>query len=131
LADWWAGVRASPTAMHALAGAPVTAAAGLASPERFFGMLEAAGLTILRRPLPDHAALDPRPWDGDAGVVVLTEKDAVKIPADASDAGSIHVATLDFELPASALAALSALLGPLKKPPRPNRPHPPTSPPPT
>jgi tetraacyldisaccharide 4'-kinase len=131
LADWWAGGRASLTAMHALAGQPVTAAAGVASPERFFGMLEAAGLTILRLPLPDHAALDPRPWAGNAGLVVLTEKDAVKIPADAPDAGSIHVATLDFELPASAHAALSALLGPLKKPQRPNRTPPPTSPPPT
>lgn len=131
LPDWWAGVRASSTAMRALVGAPVTAAAGLATPERFFGMLEAAGLTIRRLPLPDHAALDPRPWANDAGPVVLTEKDAVKIAADAPDAGSVHVAPLDFELPASAHAALSALLGPLKKPHRPNRAPPPTSPPPT
>ncbi|HEY6133957.1 MAG TPA: tetraacyldisaccharide 4'-kinase [Rubrivivax sp.] len=116
LAEWWAGAAPRLSDLQSLAAAPLTAAAGMAVPERFFSMLEAAGLTIQRLPLPDHAAFEPRPWAHDAGTVVLTEKDAVKIPADVADAGSIHVATLDFELPASSRAALAALLGPLKAP---------------
>jgi tetraacyldisaccharide 4'-kinase len=116
LAEWWAGEAPRQSDLESLAAAPVTAAAGMAVPERFFSMLEAQGVTAQRLPLPDHAAFDPRPWAHDAGTVVVTEKDAVKIAADAADAGSIHVATLDFELPASSRAALAALLGPLKAP---------------
>lgn len=121
LAAWWAGEPASPVALRALAATPVAAAAGLAAPERFFAMLESAGLQIQRYPLADHASLDPRPWPAGAPQVVITEKDAVKIAADAPDAASIHVATLDFDLPASAGVALAALLGPLKRSARPSK----------
>jgi tetraacyldisaccharide 4'-kinase len=98
------------------------AAAGLAAPEKFFGMLEARGLTIRRLPLADHASFEPRPWASKPGLVLVTEKDAVKLPADADDASAIHVVTLDFELPAAALVSLRALLPPptaarTKKPP--------------
>jgi tetraacyldisaccharide 4'-kinase len=121
LAEWWAGEPASPGALQALATHPVAAAAGLAAPERFFAMLESAGLQIQRFPLADHASLDPRPWPADLPAIVITEKDAVKIAADAPDATAIHVATLDFVLPASAVVALAALLGPLKRSTRPGK----------
>jgi tetraacyldisaccharide 4'-kinase len=114
LAAWWAGEAASPVALQALAAAPVAAAAGLAAPERFFAMLESAGLQIQRYPLADHASLDPRPWPADTSAAVITEKDAVKIAGDVPDAASIHVATLDFGLPPSACVALGAMLDPLK-----------------
>lgn len=79
------------------------AVAGTGHPERFFAMLESAGLTIVRCPLPDHATLRPRPWIDDGMPVLLTEKDAVKVRPDDVDLPSIHVATLDFQLPEEVL----------------------------
>jgi tetraacyldisaccharide 4'-kinase len=57
----------------------IVAAAGIGNPERFFGMLEAAGLRFSRLPLPDHYAFHDNPFAGlDADVILITEKDAVK-----------------------------------------------------
>ena len=68
-------------------GRRVCAMAGIGRPERFFGQLEAMGLTLERRPFPDHhtyTAADVAINDGD--VLLMTEKDAVKCwpfaPAD-------------------------------------------------
>lgn len=59
--------------------ARIVAAAGIGNPERYFGMLEAAGLDFARMPLPDHYAFHENPFDGvDADVILITEKDAVK-----------------------------------------------------
>jgi tetraacyldisaccharide 4'-kinase len=115
LAGWWRGEPPSTAALEALRGAPLLAAAGIAAPERFFSMLEAAGLTLRRWPLPDHAALDPRPWPADAGRVIVTEKDAVKIRPDAPDTASIHVAALDFRLPDHLVDEMLAWLPPRRK----------------
>jgi tetraacyldisaccharide 4'-kinase len=112
LRAWWAGDAASAQGLQALAGRPLLAAAGIASPQRFFDMLTAAGLRFDPLPLPDHAALEPRPWPAQTPCVVLTEKDAVKIPASAPDADKIHVATLDFPLPGETVDALLAWLEP-------------------
>ena len=60
-------------------GRRVVAMAGIGRPERFFGQLEAMGLTLERRPFPDHhtyTAADVAIEDGD--VLLMTEKDAVK-----------------------------------------------------
>ena len=112
LRDWWAGAAPRPVVLAALRGRPVLAAAGLAEPERFFAMIEAAGLTITRLPLPDHAGFDTLPWPADAPCVVVTEKDAVKLPPGQAGTASVHVVTLDFRLPDEALGALRAWLGP-------------------
>lgn len=57
----------------------VAAAAGIGNPERFFGMLRAAGLVIQSLSLPDHHDFLDRPFDGvQADVILITEKDAVK-----------------------------------------------------
>jgi len=118
LADWWQGRPAPAWAFDALRGGRVVAAAGIAHPERFFAMLEAAGLQIRRLPLPDHAQLIPRPWADSVEPVVVTEKDAVKLSPDAPDGARIHVATLDFMLPPQVVAAVLAAL-----PPPAHRPH--------
>lgn len=118
LAHWWRGDASGDTDAAALHAAPFTAAAGIGEPERFFGMLAALGLQFARLPLPDHAALDPRPWPAGEGLVVVTEKDAVKLRADAPDAGRIRVAALDFVLPEALRHALHALLPPPTRPPR-------------
>jgi tetraacyldisaccharide 4'-kinase len=115
LPDWWQGRPASRDALDALRGRPVLAAAGLAHPERFFGMLRANGLTITPL-LPDHFDYAALPWPHDAADVIVTEKDAIKL--DASRAGStrIWVAPLDLALDAAFHAALTSLLPPPRKP---------------
>jgi len=106
LDDWSRGAPASREALHALRGRPVLAAAGIGDPERFFAMLEAEGLTLERRPLPDHAAFATLPWPADTPDVVITEKDAVKLAGRALGRTRVWVATLDFGLPAALATAL-------------------------
>ncbi len=66
-------------ALAALAGRRIVAAAGIGNPQRFFGMLRAAGLQPGELPLPDHHDFLDRPFDAvDADVILITEKDAVK-----------------------------------------------------
>jgi len=60
-------------------GSTVHALAGIGNPERFFRLLEAIDIDVIRHPLPDHAdiTLDDLDFDDDLDVV-MTEKDAVK-----------------------------------------------------
>jgi tetraacyldisaccharide 4'-kinase len=65
--------------LAAFAGSSVHAVAGIGNPERFFRMLEAAGIRVLPHPLPDHARIAPADVRfEDANSVLMTEKDAVK-----------------------------------------------------
>lgn len=117
LADWWAGQAASLSCLAVLARnkTRVTAAAGVAQPERFFDMLRAAGLEIIALPLPDHHAYVTLPWPADAADVIVTEKDAVKLRPEVlavSGATRVWVAPLDFSADAAFDAALLALLPP-------------------
>lgn len=80
----------------------VDAVAGIGHPERFFSMLESAGLAVDRHPFIDHhdfTADDLAPFD--QKTVLMTEKDAVKceqfarpnhwyVPATASVAGAFE-----------------------------------------
>jgi tetraacyldisaccharide 4'-kinase len=106
LRDWWSGAAPAPEALAALRGRPLVAAAGMAAPQRFFAMLEAAGLAIAPLPLPDHYPFDARPWPADATDVLLTEKDAVKLPPQADARPRLWVVGLDFRLPDGFVAAL-------------------------
>ena len=115
LKDWWRGRQASRDALDALRGMSVHAAAGVGHPSRFFRMLEAAGLQVSGISLPDHAALDPRPWPADAPCVIVTEKDAVKLPPQAADTAAVQVATLDLCLPDVLLGPLCQRLEPLRR----------------
>ena len=63
----------------------IVAAAGIAAPERFFGMLRGAGLKVDEVPLPDHHDFAVSPFFGrDYDVALVTEKDAVKCRASAA-----------------------------------------------
>lgn len=79
-----AAVQLSDGATRALgtfAGSAAHAVAGIGNPERFFVMLESAGLSVQRHPRPDHAPLAAADLEfGDGLPVLLTEKDAVKLP---------------------------------------------------
>ena len=116
LAGWWAGEPATEQALRALAdsGEPLTAAAGLAHPPRFFDMLSATGLRFTPLPLPDHHDYPTPPWPASTAHVIVTEKDAVKLrPERWAQAGAlpqIWVAPLDFQCDAGFHAALRALL---------------------
>lgn len=68
----------------------IVAAAGIGNPERFFSMLQTAGLRFGAMPLPDHFDFAGYSFaDVNAALILITEKDAVKcrhIPALAQDA---------------------------------------------
>jgi tetraacyldisaccharide 4'-kinase len=98
LADWRAG-RRDGVPLSSFAGRRVVAAAGIAAPQRFFAMLEAAGLTLDRLPLPDHHPFDTLPWPAATPEGVLTEKDAVKLDPARVGATRVWVVGLDFALP--------------------------------
>ena len=110
LAAWWQGQAATQAALMALRGRPLVAAAGVARPQRFFGMLRDAGLSITPMPLPDHHDYETLPWPPATADVVLTEKDAIKIDPQRVGSTRVWVAALDFALPAAFDAALLALL---------------------
>lgn len=102
-------------ALADLADTPVLALAGIARPERFFGMLRAAGLRRLQElPLADHQDFEGWQPPADAPAVWLcTEKDAVKLWARYPDAWAVP---LQVELDAGAWQALDARLAALRPP---------------
>ena len=114
LKAWWQNEAAQAVSLAQLQGRPLLAAAGLAAPEKFFLMLEAAGLQINRLPLPDHHAFDTLPWPATTAEVVVTEKDAIKLqPAQLQAAGAtttVWVVPLDFSIPEALGRELLALL---------------------
>ena len=72
--------RAGPdTPLSSWAGRTVHATAGIARPERFFTLLEAHGLRLIRHPFPDHHPYRAGDIDFPGPLpIVMTEKDAVK-----------------------------------------------------
>lgn len=112
LAGWWRGEPATLQTLAELQGRPLIAAAGLARPGRFFGMLEAHGLTFTRLVLPDHHGFATLPWPEGSADVIVTEKDAVKLAVERIGVTRVWVAPLDFRLDATFEVALIALLPP-------------------
>lgn len=107
LADWWAGRAADLAPLQALRGKPgLVAVAGIAQPRRFFDMLAGLGVQAAQLPLADHADFSTLPWPADAAGVLLTEKDAVKLPPDRVGTMPVWVVTLDFAPGAGFAAAL-------------------------
>ncbi|MBP6763689.1 MAG: tetraacyldisaccharide 4'-kinase [Rubrivivax sp.] len=112
LQAWLAGDASRCQPLQSLRGQPLTAAAGMAAPEKFFAMLQAQGLTLQRLPLPDHHAYATLPWPADTADVITTEKDAVKLDPARLGRTRVWVVPLDLQLPAGLLADLIALLFP-------------------
>ena len=110
LAAWWAGQRDACQPLSALQGRRLLAVAGLGEPEKFFRMLEAAGLTFERLPQPDHAAYTTLPWPAGTAEVVLTEKDAVKLPPERVAGTRVWVLGLDLAMPPACVDDLLGLL---------------------
>ena len=113
LADWQRGTTTAPALpLSAFRGRPLLAAAGIAAPERFFAMLESAGLRLQRLPLPDHFDYTHLPWPPGTPEVMVTEKDAVKIAPSRVGATKVWVVALDFRLPPDIVQAVLQRLGP-------------------
>jgi tetraacyldisaccharide 4'-kinase len=106
LQHWWHGEPATLQALQQLRGRPLLAAAGMASPQRFFGMLHDAGLQFTPVPLPDHHDFHPLPWPEGTADVLVTEKDAVKLPPGGVGGTRVWVVALDFRLPEDFSAAV-------------------------
>ena len=82
----WTRTDALGTAPGQWRGRPVHAVAGIGNPARFFATLRELGLEPLEHPFADHHAY--RAADlafDDALPIVMTEKDAVKCAAFATD----------------------------------------------
>ncbi len=119
LADWWAGRPAQMDTLLALRDVPgLLAVAGVARPQRFFDMLTGLGLHLDTLPLPDHADFSPLPWPAEVAGIVLTEKDAVKLPPERVGALPVWVVALDFAPGAGFDTALDAHLQRLSLPAR-------------
>ncbi|MFC7421907.1 tetraacyldisaccharide 4'-kinase [Iodobacter arcticus] len=75
--DFYSLVGAAPTLWH---GLRVAAVCGIGNPARFFNSLKALGIVFTEHAFPDHHlfSADDLP---DADVIVVTEKDAVKLAA--------------------------------------------------
>jgi tetraacyldisaccharide 4'-kinase len=96
----------------------ITAAAGIAVPERFFALLRAAGLAIEPMPLPDHHDFRDNPFTAlRTHLVLITEKDAVKcfgVEALRRDP-RIWVAPLVATVDEALVELIDARLAPLRK----------------
>jgi tetraacyldisaccharide 4'-kinase len=92
-----------------LRGAPVHALAGIATPDAFFDMLRAAGVTLAATyALPDHHELSHLPAAIPPGAtLVCTEKDAVKLWNFRPDTWAVP---LQVDIPASFWEAFDRLL---------------------
>lgn len=111
LADWWAGRAPERDSLERLRARPLLAAAGVARPQRFFDMLRAHGLEFGELALPDHHPFAQIPWPARTGDVIVTEKDAVKLPrGTALGSTRVWVATLDWRLPPDCEGALLGLI---------------------
>ena len=109
LEDWRCGHAPLADSWAALRGRPVVAAAGIASPQRFFTQLRDHGLTFAELPLPDHHDFEVLPWPRGTTDVVLTEKDAVKLAGLALGRANVWVAPLDLEFDLGFAAAIKRL----------------------
>jgi tetraacyldisaccharide 4'-kinase len=98
-------------------GQRVHAVAGLGNPLRFFALLEAHGLEIVRHPFPDHHAYaETDVAFDDALPVLITEKDAVKLRriVAAPLAERIRVVAVDAEIDGALVALLRQKLEALR-----------------
>lgn len=91
--------------LAAFRGRPVHAVAGIGNPERFFDLLDAAGLDVIPHPLDDHADLTAEHLRfAQAGSVLVTEKDAVKCETLAHD--DVWCVSVDLQFQPNAAARL-------------------------
>ncbi len=98
------GERLAPDSFRARFGSRVAAVAGIGDPTRFFTTLRALGFIVDEFPLQDHHNFSTGDFSALAGVIVMTEKDAVKCAGIAGiDAWYLQI---EAQLPADFLPQL-------------------------
>lgn len=107
-----------PQSLESLAGRRVHAVAGIGDPERFFSMLRGFGIGVVPHAFADHHAYEPQDFAfGSPLPVLMTEKDAVKIPRGRASGFPIErcfSVPVRAELPEAFWVALSDRLGALQ-----------------
>jgi tetraacyldisaccharide 4'-kinase len=87
----------------------VHAVAGIGNPQRFFDLLDEAGLDVMPHPLEDHAEIGPDQLTFDEpGAVLITEKDAVKCESIAH--ANVWCVVVDLAFDADKTARLMRLV---------------------
>jgi tetraacyldisaccharide 4'-kinase len=114
LAHWWQGSAADPATWAALQAGTPWLCAGIGQPGRLVAMLAQRGVAVHLQTLPDHFDFAALPWPAQAGDVIVTEKDAVKLdPARVArerPASRVWVVPLEFTLPTSLVDTIQARL---------------------
>ena len=94
-----------PVPLQSLEGQRVHAVAGIGDPERFFAMLRSLGIAVVPHAFPDHHRYQAADFEfGSDLPVLMTEKDAVKCSAFATD--RFHAVPIQAELPEAFWVAL-------------------------
>ena len=87
----------------------VVAMAGIANPDSFFSMLSAAGMAIVKQPLPDHYEISAADFEPHQDTLVLiTEKDAVK--CENMNLSHVWVVKMEVVMPEKTNQALTELI---------------------
>ena len=98
-----------PRTLESFKGAQVHAVAGIGNPQRFFDLLDDAGLDVLAHPLEDHADIGPDQLAfEEPGAVLITEKDAVKCEGVAH--ANVWCVVVDLQFDADKTARLMRLV---------------------
>ena len=98
-----------PRTLESFKGASVHAVAGIGNPQRFFDLLDEAGLDVMPHPLEDHAEIGPDQLTFDEpGAVLITEKDAVKCESIAH--ANVWCVVVDLSFDADKTARLMRLV---------------------
>jgi tetraacyldisaccharide 4'-kinase len=95
--------------LESFRGTTVHAVAGIGNPQRFFDLLEDAGLDVVAHPLEDHADIGEEQLRfEERGPVLITEKDAVK--CDRLEVPDVWCVVVDLEFDADHTARLMRLV---------------------
>lgn len=123
LQQWWSSHADTPPPRQAEPPrTDVWAVAGIAHPPKFFDQLRQQGFDIHPVPCADHASYETElPWPPEARHVIVTEKDAVKLPpervARLRPQTQVWVSALDLQPDTSFWQELDAALACLPRPP--------------
>jgi tetraacyldisaccharide 4'-kinase len=102
----------SSRTLESFRGSSVHAVAGIGNPQRFFALLEGAGLDVIEHPLDDHAEIGLEHLSfAEPGPVLITEKDAVKCERVAPEGVWCVVVELEFEADTAARLVRLVLRG--------------------
>ncbi len=87
----------------------VIAMAGIANPDSFFSILAAAGMAIIKQPLPDHHVISESDIEKHQDIpILITEKDAVK--CEHMSHNNIWVVKMKVEMPDRTMNALNEII---------------------